>query len=303
MGKIHDIVIIGAGPAGLTGGIYASRAQLDYILLEKTFAGGQMLKTYDIENYTGYNSISGLDLAQKMQEHLAYLGGQITNADVEAVKVREDGIKEVVTDSGIYLTQNVVVATGATQRNLGVPGEEEFSGRGVSYCATCDGAFYKDLTTIVIGGGDVAVEDAIYLSRICKKVYIAHRRDEFRAVKNLQTKLFAIPNIEVLWFTEAEEIKGENFVTSISLIQNQTKEKTELAVDGVFIAVGSTPNTQFLGDLVEKDAQGSIITNEKCQTSVEGIYAAGDIRSNSVRQIMAACSDAIVSVMEIDKHI
>lgn len=303
MEKIYDVVIIGAGPGGMTAGIYASRAQLDYVLLEKSFAGGQMIKTYDIENYTGYNSISGMDLSQKMSEHLEYLGGKITTADVQTIKVGADNIKEVVTDSGSYFTKNVVVATGATQRQLGVPGEEEFSGRGVSYCATCDGAFYKGMTTIVIGGGDVAVEDAIYLARVCKKVYIAHRRDEFRAVKNLQTKLFALPNVEVLWFTEAQEIKGENFVTSISLIQNQTKETFDLDVDGVFIAVGSTPNTEFLGDLVEKDAQGSIVTNEKCQTSVEGIYAVGDIRSGSVRQIMAACSDAVVAIMEIDKHV
>lgn len=303
MEKIYDVVIIGGGPGGMTAGIYASRAQLDYVLLEKSFAGGQMTKTYDIENYTGYNSISGIDLAQKMQAHLEYLGGKITFADVIEIKIGADNIKEVVTDSGSYFTKNIVVATGATQKKLGIPGEEEFAGRGLSYCATCDGAFYKELKAIVVGGGDVAVEDAIYLSRICKKVYIAHRRDEFRAVKNLQTKLFAIPNIEVLWFTEAQEIKGENFVTSISLIQNQTKETFELEVDGVFIAVGSTPNTEFLGDLVEKDSQGAIMTNDKCQSSVEGIYAIGDIRNGSVRQIMAACSDGVVAIMDIDKRV
>ncbi|RRD93030.1 thioredoxin-disulfide reductase [Clostridiales bacterium COT073_COT-073] len=303
MNKIYDVAIIGAGPAGMTAGIYASRAQLDYILLEKGFAGGQIINTYEVENYTGFSSISGFDLAQKMQEHLQYLGGSITMAEIKAIRLTENGLKEVETESGSFLAKTLIIATGATARKLGVPGEEQFSGRGVSYCATCDGAFYKDKTTIVIGGGDVAVEDAIYLARMCKKVYIAHRRDEFRAVKNLQTKLLALPNVEVLWFTEAEEIKGNDFVNAISLVQNQTGEKTELAVDGVFIAVGSTPNTEFVGDLVEKDGQGSIITNSKCQTSVDGIYAAGDLRSGSVRQIMAACADAVAAVMDIDKQL
>lgn len=303
MSQIYDVVIIGAGPAGMTAGIYASRAQFKYVVLERAFAGGQIINTYEVENYTGYSSISGMELAQKMQEHLQYLGGSITTGEVTEIKVLEDGTKEVVTTDGSYLAKNVLLASGANSRKLGIRGEQEFSGRGVSYCATCDGAFYKDRTTIVIGGGDVAVEDAIYLSRMCKKVYIAHRRDEFRAVKNLQSKLMALPNVEILWFTEAEEIVGKDFVESIRLFNNQTGEKRELEVDGVFVAVGTVPNTGFVGDVVAKDSQGNIITNDKCQTDVEGIYAAGDLRSGSVRQIMAACSDAVVAIKEMDKTI
>lgn len=303
MEKIYDLIIIGAGPAGMTAGIYASRAQLDYLVLEKGFPGGQIINTYEVENYTGYSSISGFDLAQKMHEHLQYLGGSITSGEVKQVKLAENGIKEVVTDSGSLFTKTVIVATGATPRQLGVEGEAEFCGKGVSYCATCDGAFYRDKTTMVIGGGDVAVEDAIYLARVCKKVYIAHRRDEFRAVKNLQTKLMEMPNVEVLWFTEAQAIKGDDFVHSITVFNNQTGEKREIEVDGVFIAVGSTSNSDFMGDLVAKDSQGSLVANAQCETSVEGIYVTGDLRSGSVRQIMTACGDAVVALMNIDKQI
>lgn len=301
--KTYDLVIIGAGPAGMTAAIYANRAQMNFALLEKGFPGGQMLNTYEIENYTGFSSISGMDLSQKMQEHLQYLGGSVEMADIQSLSLTADGLKEIRTETESYLAKNVIVATGATPRKLGVRGEEEFSGRGVSYCATCDGAFYKGLTALVIGGGDVAVEDAIYLSRVCKKVYLAHRRDELRAVKNLQTKLMSIPNIEVLWFTEAEEILGDSKVQAIRLRQNQTGEISELAVDGVFIAVGSIPNTAFLGDIVTKDEQGCIVADQKCESDVEGIFAVGDLRSGSVRQILAACGDAVVAIMEIDKRL
>lgn len=304
MSKIYDVVIIGAGPAGITAGIYAGRAELSYAVLEKGFAGGQIINTYDIENYTGYSSISGFELASKMQEHLQYLGGSIVSAEVKEVKVLEDGTKEVVTDGESLLAKNVIVATGATARKLGVPGEEEFSGRGVSYCATCDGAFYKDKVTMVVGGGDVAVEDAIYLARMCKKVYVAHRRDELRAIKNLQTKLFSQLNVEMLWYTELEEIKGsDGFVNSVQVVNNQTKETSEVKVDGVFIAIGSIPNTAFLGDLLEKDETGCIVTDAKCRTNVEGIYAVGDLRSGAVRQIIVACADGVVALKEIDKSI
>ncbi len=303
MEKIYDVVIIGAGPAGITAGIYATRAQLDYVLLEKAFPGGQIINTYEVENYAGYSSISGFDLAQKMQEHLQYLGGQITIGAVREIRLTADNCKEVVTDSGVLLTRNIIVATGAAPRLLGKPGEAEFAGRGVSYCATCDGAFYRDKTVLVAGGGDVAVEDAIYLARMCRKVYIAHRRDQFRAAKTLQTRLMALPNVEILWFTEIQEIKGGDFVNAVALVHNQTGETQELAVDGVFIAVGTKPNTEFLGDLVEKDAQGAVVTDQHCRTSVLGIYAAGDLRSGSVRQIMAACADAVTAVMDLDKNV
>ncbi len=302
MEKSYDLIIIGAGPAGITAAIYATRAQLNYILLERAFPGGQIINTYEVENYAGYSSISGFDLAQKMQEHLNYLGGSITTGEVRQLRLAEDGWKELETDLGLLRAKKVIIATGATARVLNVEGEAKYSGRGVSYCATCDGAFYRDKTALVVGGGDVAVEDAIYLSRVCKKVYIAHRRDEFRAVKNLQTRLFQQPNIEVLWFTELKQIKGEDFVRSVMIYQNQMGETRELEVDGVFIAVGNDPNTGFLGDLLEKDERGAIITDRSCRTSVPGIYAAGDLRSGSVRQIMAACADAVTAVMDLDKN-
>ena len=302
MEKIYDVVIIGAGPAGMTAAIYATRAQLEYVLLEKAFAGGQIINTYEVENYTGYSSISGFDLAQKMQEHLQYLGGQITTGEVKEIRLLENGVKEVETDSGVLRTKNVIVATGATPRLLGKPGEKEFVGRGVSYCATCDGAFYRDKTVLVAGGGDVAVEDAIYLARMCRKVYLVHRRDELRAAKTLQSRLLALPNVEVLWFTEVKEITGGDFVSAVTLVQNQTGAERELAVDGVFLAVGTQPQTEFLGNLVEKDAQGAVITDRHCRTNVPGIYAAGDLRSDSVRQIMVACADAVTAVMDLDKN-
>ena len=203
---MHDLIIIGAGPAGLSAAIYAARAELDYVLIEENFVnGGQIIDTYEIDNYPGLPGISGMELAEKMAEHAEKLGAEVVNAAVEGLEL--DGpVKKVMTDEGTFEAKAVIIASGAAHSHLGVPGEEELSGRGVSYCATCDGAFYRGKTTVVVGGGDVAVEDAIFLARGCEKVYVVHRRDELRAVKTLQTALFALPNVEMVWDSNLKSI-------------------------------------------------------------------------------------------------
>ena len=203
---MHDLIIIGAGPAGLSAAIYASRAELDYILIEENFVnGGQIIDTYEIDNYPGLPGLSGMDLAQKMADHAEKLGAEVVNAAVEGLEL-EGEVKKVKTDEGTFEARAVIIASGAAHSHLGVPGEEELAGRGVSYCATCDGAFYRGKTTVVVGGGDVAVEDAIFLARGCEKVYVVHRRDELRAVKTLQTALFALPNVEMVWDSNLKSI-------------------------------------------------------------------------------------------------
>lgn len=300
MSDVLDLIIVGAGPAGMAASVYASRAMLNFIVLEKGFPGGQVINTYEVENYPGFKMLSGMDLSTKFYEHALELGADIRTEDVEKITL-EDDVKVVKTYENKYKAKTLILATGASWRKLGAPGEETFAGRGVSYCATCDGAFYKEKEVLVVGGGDVAVEDAIYLSRMCKKVTIIHRRDEFRAVKVLQEKLFPIENIEVKWFTELEEILGDQVVTGARLINNQTKETSEISVDGVFIAVGNTPNTDLLKGLVEMDQAGWIKTNEDCETSVKGIYAAGDLRIKSLRQILTAASDGATAVFAAEK--
>lgn len=302
MSEVLDLVIIGAGPAGMTAAIYASRAQLKFVLLEKSFAGGQITNTYEIENYPGVKSTSGFELSTMFREHVEHFGVNIIAEDVENVELNGD-VKKVVTNANIYEAKTIIVATGASWKKIGIPGEEEYSGRGVSYCATCDGAFYRNKKTLVVGGGDVAVEDAIYLSRMCEKVYIIHRRNEFRAVKVLQEKLFEIPNIEVIWDTELDEIIGNDFVEKATIRNNKTDEITTLDVDGVFIAIGSDPNTDFLRDKVAMDKGGYIATGENCMTNVEGVFAAGDLRQKSLRQVITACGDGATAVFGAERFV
>lgn len=288
---MYDVVIIGAGPAGLSASVYAKRAGLQAVTLEAgAVSGGQVLTTYEVDNYPGFPGISGFDLSMKFREHADHLGCSFMEA--QALRVSEaDGGFLVATDKGELSTRTVVAAMGAEHAKLNIKGEEELAGMGVSYCATCDGAFFKNRTVAVIGGGDVAVEDAIFLSRNCQKVYLIHRRDELRAAKSLQERLLTLPNVEVLWNTVAEEITGEDQVEGLRLRNVVTDEKEQLALDGVFIAVGIVPVSQLMLDMGICDERGYLIAGEDGATAKSGIFAAGDIRQKKLRQIVTAVAD------------
>lgn len=301
MNEILDLVIIGAGPAGIAAGIYASRAMLSFVLLEKSFAGGQIVNTYEIENYPGIKSTSGFELSTMFREHAEELNVEFKSEEVQEL-ILDGDIKTVVTNSETYKAKTVILATGASWRKLGVEGEDKFSGMGVSYCATCDGAFYREKVTVVVGGGDVAVEDAIYLSRLCKKVYLVHRRDELRAVKVLQEHLFKIENIEILWDHEVDEIVGDQVVSGLHVHNNKTDEARVLEVNGVFVAVGSTPNSQLAEGQVELDPKGWVKTNEDCATNIPGVFAAGDLRVKSLRQVITAAADGAIAVYGSERY-
>lgn len=293
--KIYDLIIVGSGPAGMTAAIYASRAKLETVMVDKGMPGGQVLNTYEVDNYPGIPDTTGPELAMKMQEHAMKFGMNSVFAEVENIDLG-DKIKKVETTSGTYLGKTVVFSTGAQWRELGVKGEEDFKGRGVSYCATCDGAFFRDKTVAVIGGGDVAVEDAIYLARFCKKVYLIHRRDELRAVKVLQDRVKETEKVEIIWDTVLEEIEGTDVVTGAKLLNKKTSEKSHIDVDGVFIAVGTIPNSELLREKVVTDDGGYIVTNEGCETSVPGVYAVGDVRKKLLRQVITAAADGATAV-------
>lgn len=302
MDKRYDLVIIGSGPAGLSAAIYAQRAKLETVVIEKDMmSGGQVLTTYEVDNYAGLPGINGFDLGMKFREHADGLGAVFVTDQVQTIEV-EEGIKKVICDGGTYQAKTVMIATGATHRKLGVEGEEEFTGMGVSYCATCDGAFFKDKVTAVVGGGDVAIEDAIFLARMCKKVYLIHRRDQLRGAKSLQEKLLSLDNVEILWDTVVDAIKGGNEVDHIQINNHKTKKQESLAVDGVFIAVGITPNSQEFEGTVEMK-HGYIIAGENGETSVPGIYAVGDVRTKQLRQIVTAVSDGANAITSVERYL
>ena len=300
---VYDIIIVGSGPAGLAAAIYAKRACLNTLVLEKNFmSGGQVLNTYDVDNYPGLPGIGGFDLGMKLREHADGLGAEFVTVEVQKVRKEED-IYIVETDQGEFETKTVIIATGAHHRKLNIPGEDTLAGRGVSYCATCDGAFFRNKVTAVVGGGDVAVEDAIFLARICEKVYVIHRRDELRAAKSLQEKLFSLPNVEMVWNSVVHRIEGENSVSSIITEDIQKKEEKSLAVDGIFIAVGIEPNSTEFKGLVEMDGGGYIVAGEEGHTSVPGIFAAGDVRTKALRQIVTAAADGANAVFSAEKYL
>ncbi len=288
---MYDVLIIGSGPAGLGAAIYGARAGLKLAVIDRSpISGGQVLTTYDVDNYLGIPSVSGAEISQRFRDHADKLGVEFIMADV--MKIENLGSsKKVITDEGEYETKTVILATGASHAHLGVNGEEELAGMGVSYCATCDGAFFRKRTVAVVGGGDVAVEDAIFLAGLCAKVYLIHRRDELRAAKSLQNKLFELPNVECVWNSEIKEIVGSDMVESIRVYNNKDQSESNLDVNGVFVAVGIIPNTKEFEGLVDMDEKGYIIADETCKTSAEGIFAAGDIRTKKMRQIITAVAD------------
>lgn len=302
MGEIYDTVIIGSGPAGLAAAIYAERAELNAIVIEKNVvSGGQVLTTYEVDNYPGVQGIGGYDLGMKFREHADSLGAEFVEDEV--IRVETDGaVKKVVCTGNTYETKTVIIATGASHRKLGVPGEEELAGMGVSYCATCDGAFFRGKTTAVIGGGDVAIEDAIFLARLCKKVYVVHRRDELRGAKSLQKKLFSLDNVEMVWDSVAQRIEGENKVERLVVSNVKTGETRELELQGVFVAVGISPNSEVFQGTVEME-NGYIKAGEDCATSCPGIFAAGDVRTKNLRQIVTAVADGANAVTGVERYL
>lgn len=294
---MRDLVIIGSGPAGMAAGIYAGRAKLDALVVEKTgMSGGAVLSTYEVDNYPGLPGESGFSLATKLTEHALKMGTVIQEAEVNAVSALPGGGYVVSCEGEDIETKGVVIATGAKHAKLGVPGEEELAGMGVSYCATCDGAFFEGRSVAVVGGGDVAIEDAIFLARGCEKVYLIHRRDELRAAKVLQDALFACPNVEVIWDTVVERIEGEDSVEKLILSNKKTGEQSSLSVSGVFVAVGIRPNSELFKGFVSCDEAGYIVAGEDGRTSMPFVYAVGDVRTKALRQIVTAVADGANAV-------
>ena len=306
MDKLYDLIIIGSGPAGLAAGIYAERARLDSIVIEKEYvSGGQVVNTYEVDNYPGLPGINGFDMGMKFREHADNLGVNFITDRAERVESYEENGKKrnrVVCENETYTAKTVIIATGAVHRKLGVPGEEELAGMGVSYCATCDGAFFRNKDVAVVGGGDVALEDAILLARACRKVYLIHRRDELRGAKSLQEKLMSLENVEILWDTVVTEIKGQGQVSAAVLQNKKTGQTGELELQGVFIAVGITPSSQIFEGLVEME-HGYIRADETGTTSVPGIFAAGDVRTKALRQIVTAVSDGANAVASAERYL
>lgn len=300
---IYDVIILGSGPAGLSAAIYAQRARLNTLVIEeKPLSGGQILDTYEVDNYPGLQGIGGFELGMKFREHADTLGVTFHTAQVQKVQVAGN-LKEVVTEKETFQTKSVIVATGATHRKLGVQGEEELVGAGVSYCATCDGAFFKGKTVAVVGGGDVALEDALFLAKGCEKVYLIHRRDEFRGAKVLQEQVQKTENITVLWNSEVKEIQGENKVEKILLHNNIEETDTTLEVQGIFIAVGIQPNNDAVKEVVTVDEQGYVKALEDTVTSEPGIFAAGDVRTKQLRQVITAAADGANAVTSVERYL
>lgn len=318
---MYDVVIIGSGPAGLTAAIYAKRAGLTAVTLERNpMSGGQVLNTYEVDNYPGLPGMNGFDLGMKFKEHADKLGCEFKEgnlirigkkeageAQLQAASLREEEDEEagfvVETDREIITAKTVLAAMGATHAKLKVPGEEELSGMGVSYCATCDGAFFRGGTTAVVGGGDVAVEDAIFLARTCEKVYLIHRRDELRAAKILQEEVKSLPNVEILWDTVVERIEGSDRVEGLRIKNVKNKKEENLPVDGVFIAVGIIPDSEVMKEVTACDEKGYLIAGEDGVCETPGIFAAGDIRTKKLRQIITAAADGANAVTAIQEYL
>ncbi len=288
---MYDLIIIGSGPAGLSAAVYGKRAGLNLLVLEKApMSGGQVLNTYEVDNYLGLPGMNGFDMGMQFRAHADKLGVEFRETEVLSLSER-NGMKIVKTDAEELEAKTVILATGAVHARLGVPGEEELSGMGVSYCATCDGAFFRGKTVAVVGGGDVALEDAIYLARTCEKVYLIHRRDELRGAKVLQEELQSLENVEILYSCTVEEIQGEDAVENLRVKNVKTGEISDLPVAGIFVAVGIRPNTELVRNMVDCDEGGYILAGEDCATNVPGLYAAGDVRKKPLRQIITAVAD------------
>lgn len=298
-----ELVIIGAGPAGLTAGIYAARAKIDAVIVERFAPGGQIALSDWVENYPGFeNGISGIELVEKMRKQVERLNVPIVSGEVKGIEEYKDK-KVIYIDSKWVEAKAVIIATGTSPKRLQVPGEDRFIGKGVSFCATCDAPFYKNMVVAVVGGGDTAVQEALFLSKFASKVYLIHRRDKLRATPILAEKLFANEKVEVIWNSVVTEIRGGESVEEITIRDVKTQEERVLKVNGVFIFIGVRPNSLFVKDLLDLDANGFIITNENMETNVPGIFAAGDVRRKLLRQVITACADGAIAVYSAENYL
>ncbi|MGV0167881.1 thioredoxin-disulfide reductase [Furfurilactobacillus sp. WILCCON 0119] len=304
MTKSYDVIVIGAGPGGMTAALYASRANLSVLLLDRGIYGGQMNNTAAIENYPGFKSVLGPDLASAMYEGATQFGAEYGYGAVEKITENDDNTKTVKTDTDEYVAKAVVIGTGSQYRKLGVPGETEFSGRGVSYCAVCDGAFFKNKHVVVVGGGDSAIEEGIYLTQLAEKVTVVHRRDQLRAQKVSQDRAFANDKMDFVWNTEVTEIVGDDMkVTGVKLHNRETGEDSTMAADGVFIYVGNLPMTEPFMGLGVTDENGWIPTDDHMATKVPGIFAIGDVREKDLRQITTAVGDGGIAGQQVFQYL
>jgi thioredoxin reductase (NADPH) len=299
----HDIVIVGAGPAGLAAGLYAARARRSTLLVEKKVTGGQIALTNDVENYPGIDSINGYDLADAMHKQAAKYGMETLLTQVTAIEQEASGTHIVRTSEGDVRARAVILTGGADYNRLGVPGEDRLTGSGVSYCATCDAAFFRDQTVAVVGGGDAALDEGLFVARFAEKVFVIHRRDKLRASAIMQERAFAEPKLEFVWNTVVEEILGEKTVSGLRTRNVVTGEAGSLDVAAVFIFIGLTPNTNYLREKLKMDAGGHIVVNEWMETNVPGLYAAGDIRANSARQVVTAAGDGVTAAIRADHYL
>ena len=298
----YDIVIVGAGPAGLAAGLYAARARRRTILLERKVTGGQISLTSTVENYPGFDEVDGFELGQMMQRQAEKYGLEMGYSDVTGLEQR-DGRLVVRTTEDEYAAKAVILTGGAEYNRIGIPGEEELIGKGVSYCATCDAAFFENQVCAVVGGGDAAMDEGLFVSRYASKVHVIHRRDQLRASKILQERALENPKMEFIWDTVVEEVKGEDAVTHLNLRNVKTDEKSTLDVAAIFIFIGLSPNTEYLKPLLKMDEGGHIYVNEWMETEVPGLYAAGDVRVNSARQVVSAAGDGATAAIRADHYI
>ncbi len=302
--EIYDAMIIGGGPAGLTSGIYMARSMVKTLLIEKETLGGQALTTDLIENYPGFpKGISGLKLMQLMEEQAQHFGLDIA-LPCEAISIeKQNRLKKVITSRGDYLTKVIIIATGAHPAKLNIPREKELQGKGVSYCATCDGPLFKDKVVLVVGGGDAAVEEALLLSKFASKVIVVHRRDELRATQILQDRAFKNPKIEFLWNSNVKEILGRTKVEGVIVRDKTSRELRKIPVAGIFVYIGTIPNSNFVKNILHLDEKGYIITDEKLETSVEGIFAAGDVRKSPLKQVTTAVGEGALAAISAQKYV
>lgn len=303
MNKEYEVIIIGGGPAGLSAGLYTSRARLGSLLIERGLVGGQIVNAERVENYPGFpEGISGLELAQLMHQQATKYELETLLAEATGIELKE-GQKVVKTTEANFIAKAVIIAGGSERDKLGIPGEKEFTGKGVSYCATCDAAFFKEQPVAVVGGGDAAITEALHLTQFASRIIVIHRRHQLRASRILQEKAFAEPKIEFRWNTTVEEIKGEDVVKRLSLCNVITGEKSTSDVAGIFVSIGFKPNTAYLKEILPLDATGHITTNEKMETQIPGIFAAGDIRYNSARQAVTAAGDGVTAAIYAERFI